>query len=444
MIEMFRMALRGLLLALAIFALPAGGYAASAEKAASISYRVVQGDNLYTLAERYFSKTGDYIVVQRLNKVADPRRLRIGSLLTIPRPLLRQVPVEAVVQSFRGTVFIGPAENRRPAAIGMKVREGDLIQTSEKSFITLRLPDDSHVALPSQTTLRVQRMRRTLLAGDVERSFRIERGRANATVTPQDNPDSDFRISTPVAVSAVRGTRFRMRYDPDGDRATSEVLEGQVMFSAERSNQEQLLPAGFGTANGLDNPISLLPAPELLAPGRIQDDEDLRFALKPLSGAVGYNVQIAQDAGFLDVLDETSISSAEAVLRSLADGNYFVRLTGIDANGLEGFPATYAFYRRLNRLTASLEEKRVGRYHQYLFRWNAPDAPDAQFRFQLSAKPDGSAPLIDEIGLTGTSFVVTDLPAGMYYWRVKTVDVTGGRIHEKWTPLQELRIGAAP
>ena len=44
----------------------------------------------------------------------------------------------------------------------------------------------------------------------------------------------------------------------------------------------------------------------------------------------------------------------------------------------------------------------------------------------------------------GTSFVVTDLPAGMYYWRVMTLDVAGGRIHEKWTPFQELRIGAVP
>src|SRR3546814_18707392 len=56
--------------------------------------------------------------------------------------------------------------------------------------------------------------------------------------------------------------------------------------------------------------------------------------------------------------------------------------------------------RRLNRISTSLEERRAGRYRQYLFRWRAPDAPNARFRFQLSDSPDGSSPLVDEIGLT--------------------------------------------
>ena len=266
MTDLVRIALRGLLFALAVFALPAPGQAASSEPDASISYRVAEGDNLYTLAERYFSRTDDYVVVQRLNAIADPRRLQIGSLLTIPRAVLRRVPVEGVVQSFKGRVLTGPPESPKPAAVGMAVREGHRIETGQNSFVTLRLPDESHVALPSQTVMRVQRMRRTLLAGDVERSFRVEKGRASATVTPQDNADSDFRISTPIAVSAVRGTRFRMRYDQTGDRVTSEVLEGQVMFSAERSSQEEFLPAGFGMASGLSSPVPLLVAPELVAP----------------------------------------------------------------------------------------------------------------------------------------------------------------------------------
>src|SRR3546814_4553497 len=66
--------------------------------------------------------------------------------------------------------------------------------------------------------------------------------------------------------------------------------------------------------------------------------------------------------------------------------------------------------RRLNRISTSLEERRAGRYRQYLFRWRAPDAPNAQFRFQLSASPDGSSPLVDEIGLTEPVLILTDLP----------------------------------
>lgn len=426
--------------ALAALALTEPAHTAERDKADIIFYRVAKGDNLYTLAERNFRKTDDYAVVQRLNRIADARHLAVGTLLTIPRSLLRQEPIDAVVESFRGRVLAGPDGNLRPVAVGMRVREGYRIETGGKSFITLRLPDSSNVALPSQTSLRVERLRRIAMAGSVEREFRIEKGRAGASVTPMDDSHSDFRFSTPLAISAVRGTRFRMSYDPETHRAASEVLEGKVAFAPADGTKERVLPAGFGTANRLSGVVRLLSPPELVAPGRVQDDEHLHFALKILPEAKGYRLQIAADAGFLDVLDEITVASTEAVLEPLANGDYFVRVTGIDENGLEGLPATYAFQRRLSRMEASAEELRAGPYRQFLFRWRAPDVKPTQYRFQLSASPDGTKPLVDEIGLRETAFMVTDIPAGTYYWRVMTLDVADGRAYEKWLPFQQLRI----
>ena len=417
--------------------------AAPRVRADSIVYRVVRGDNLYTLAARNFRRPGDYIVVQRLNRIVDPRRLSIGSLLTIPRSVLRQEPIEAEVRSFRGRVLAGAEGNLRAVLVGTKIGEGYRIETGSNSFITLRLPDGSDVALPSQTSLRVERLRRTAMAGSVERTFRIEKGRAGASVTPMGDPYSDFRFSTPAAVSAVRGTRFRMSYDPEANRAASEVLEGKVAFAPADVAEERMLPAGFGTANGLSGPVHLLPPPELALPDRVQDETHLRFTLNPLAEAKRYHLQIAADAGFLDVLDETITDSTEAVFDPLGNGDYFVRATGIDANGLEGLPATYAFRRRLNRIKVSAEEVRTGRYRQYLFRWQAPDAQRAQYRFQLSASPDGTKPLVDEPALRETAFMITDLPAGTYYWRVMSRDYDEGQVYQKWSPFQELRIGRA-
>src|SRR3546814_1940751 len=92
--------------------------------------------------------------------------------------------------------------------------------------------------------------------------------------------------------------------------------------------------------------------------------------------------------------------------------------------------------RRLNRISTSLEERRAGRYRQYLFRWRAPDAPNAQFRFQLSASPDGSSPLVDEIGLTEPVLILTDLPKGTYYWRVVSTETAHGDIYRKASQLR--------
>src|SRR3546814_12844687 len=66
----------------------------------------------------------------------------------------------------------------------------------------------------------------------------------------------------------------------------------------------------------------------------------------------------------IDVIDELVTKTPEANFASLPNGTYFVRVTAIDANGLEGRPSTYAFERRLNRISTSLEERRAGRYRR--------------------------------------------------------------------------------
>lgn len=415
-------------------------WAGAKEETDRITYRVVRGDNLYTLAERYFLRAGDYAIIQRLNRISNPRRLQIGKPITIPRSLLRQEPVAATIHSFRGDVRIGARGKQAPAVVGRTVREGDWIDTDRKSFVSLRLADGSVITLPSQTSMRVERLRQTLLTRSVERSFRIDRGRAGAIVTPMKDPQSNFRLLTPTAVSAVRGTRFRMSYDPASGRTATEVLEGTVDFKADDKQTEQSLASGFGMTNMLSGPTSLLSSPELLRPAQIQNEEQLHFALEPVAEATGYRVEIAADAGFLDLIDETIVSSAEASLPSLPNGDYFVRVTALAADGLEGLSSTYTFRRQLHRITTSAEERSIGRSRQYLFRWDARDVEKAQYRFQLSSNPDGSEPLIDELGLTQTSLVLTDLPAGVYYWRVMTLDSIDGQPREKWSPFEELRV----
>ena len=425
---------------------PAAAQERAAARSDLVLYRLKAGDNLYDLAARYFARVESYAAVQRLNAIADPRRLRPGALIRIPRSLLRHEPLQAVVQSYRGTVSIQRGTTRRAIAVGMRLAEGDLLETAEKSFVSLRLPDDSTVAMPSRSSVRIQRLRRTLLADTIDRLFVILKGRASASVTHMDNPDSRFEMSTPIAVSAVRGTEFRVQFDPDAQRATTEVTEGKVVFTpsdaaADTADRAQLVPQGYGTASDIAVPVALLPAPDFLRPGQVQDAERLSFELRPVEGAVRYHVQVAQDAGFLDLIDEADVATPVADLPPLADGSYFVRATAIDARGLEGMPVTYGFERNLNRVEADVEHRRGGRHREYLFRWRTPDAPAAQYRFQLFG-PSEIDPIVDEAGLKSTNFIVTDLPDGHYRWRVMTLKFANSRVYESWSSFQELRVAS--
>jgi hypothetical protein len=407
-----------------------------AEAPEHVSYSVNRNDTLYDLARRYFADPASYPAVQKLNRIGNPRRIPVGRVLKIPRSMLRREPIEAVVQSYRGAVLVGA----HGASVGLKVREGDLIETGARSFVSLRLPDNTAISLPPGTRVRVERLRRTLLAQSVERRFVVQKGQASGIVTPMTDPHSTFEFLTPRAITSVRGTRFRTSYDPASGATKVEVSEGKVAFREAREG-EQSVAAGFGTSDALAAPVPLLAPPDLASPDRSQTGEKLAFVARPVAGAARYRFQIARDAGFLDVLDEAYAPTPQAEFPDLPRGTYFVRLAAIADHDLEGLASTYSFERRRSRLRTSLEESRAGRYRQFLFRWQAPDAPNASFRFQLSRGADGSAPLVDQTGLTGDAFVITDLAAGTYYWRVMSIEAADGQVYTKWSSTNELRVG---
>jgi hypothetical protein len=81
----------------------------------------------------------------------------------------------------------------------------------------------------------------------------------------------------------------------------------------------------------------------------------------------------------------------------------------------------------------------------YRFRWEAEGEGEASFRFQLSKEgadgaPEGP-PLIDHPGLTDQAFTLSDLPPGVYAWRVQGSRHRFGRLLQVWSEPQQLRIG---
>ncbi|WP_129794523.1 FecR domain-containing protein [Sphingosinicella sp. CPCC 101087] len=430
--------------ALVAFLLPVAASAASPPGPADpVLYTTRQGDNLYTLAQRYFVRTADYVRVQRLNRVIDPYRLPVGRTLRIPRALLRHEPLTATVIAMRGQVRVTRGGREVAVAEGTKISEGDEISTAANAFVSLRLEDGSTVSLPSRSRVGVRRLRRVLLTGGIERSFALEAGRTRAVVTPAENEDDGFRISTPVSVSAVRGTEFRARFEPDSARAATEVIDGTVAVAANAEADPVALAAGFGavsTAAGTSPPVPLLPAPELRRPGKVQDEPELNFEVEPLENAAAYRVQVARDAGFLDVAADETAQTPNVTLPPVPDGTWFVRASALDAQGLEGLAATYSFQRRLQQIETALEQRQAGRYREYLFRWIVEGSGTRQYRFQLMKDRPDATPMVDEAGLTTGRFVVTDLPEGTYYWRVMSVQFVDGSAFAKWSAMEQLTI----
>ena len=405
------------------------------------SYVVRPGDTLYELGRRYFAG-GDYRAVQRLNRIADPRRLKVGSRLKVPARLLKVTPIEARVAGFRGAVTVTAGGRTLPVSTGMMLKEGAVVATGPNAFLRLDLPDGTHLSLPSQSRVQLGRMTLVEMTGVVRRDLQVQGGRLESDVTPLRDPRDSYTVRTPMSVSAVRGTEFRVAYDEQAGRASTEVIEGLVAVSADDDGAD--VAAAYGavaTADGVSDPIHLAPPPGLAQPGRIQDDQTVRFQLVAPTAAAGYQVRLAVDAGFVEVLEETAAQGQEIALGELPDGVYFLRMAALDDNGLLGLPATYAFERRLNTLRAEAPvTSRDGGVRRYKFRWQAGGLGERTYRLQL-LREGAEAPVVDEAGLTMQELTVTDLAPGVYNWRVMSRTFAGGGYHEKWTPLERFEIG---
>ncbi|MDP2008516.1 MAG: FecR domain-containing protein [Rubrivivax sp.] len=388
----------------------------------TLEHRIHRGDTLIGLHARLMRPQADWRVVQRLNRIADPRRLRPGSTLRIPLSMLREEPVSAEVLHSHGEVFVERAgAPPAPLPAAALLRAGDVVTTGAQSSASLRFADGSRALLGPGGRLRVERHVRRGANGGVDTLLRLDSGAMETRVQPA-RPAPRFELRTPVANLGVRGTDFRARLD--GERLLSEVLQGRVAVGTTALN------AGFGTVatpGRVAPPRPLPAAPDLTALPGLLERLPLQFRFAPAAGAARYRAQVFDASGderlILDGLFDTPLATWPD---SPPDGRYELRVRAADAGGVEGRAASSAFTLKARPEPPFQLKPRAGERlldATVAFGWSAhPEA--ARYRLQVSAAPDFTAPLIDRSDLTGTEFGAS-LPLGTWYWRLATVRASG-------------------
>ncbi len=422
----------------------AGAFFASATTQAvaapegEIRYVVKPSDTLYELTKRYLVNPAALERVRRANGVRNPRLMQVGQTLKIPRSLLKYRPVPLTLQSFSGSVSLTARGRNVTPRVGLSVREGAEITTRANSFAAFSGDGNSRLSIPSNSRVRIIDARRYLINGQIDVQIRVLKGRSEV-VAPKVNGQGRYRIGTPLSVTAVRGTEFRVGFEPDGEVSLTEVLEGEVAVSAGES--EAATAAGFGVASAKDQlgaQERLLTAPELVDPGRIQTAEMVEFAINELSGAAGYRTQIAKDAGFVEVVTERITDTPLASFDGLEDGRYFVRSRAISASGLEGLSRTFSFRRKRAGVEGGVEPSPFD--DAFKFAWRTQGSEDSLSAFQLwNAKTPGQL-LVDEVALENSAIIISNLESGDYRWRVATFEIDEGDVIKVWSPTQELSV----
>ncbi|WP_297325209.1 FecR domain-containing protein [Nitrosomonas sp.] len=418
--------LRGLLLA----ALMALSVPVAAEE---WIYTVRPGDNLWNLTERHL-KSIDYVQkLQQLNNVRNPYVMPPGTQLRIPTAWTRFIgDALAQVTSVYGTVTLQRSgQEDKPVELGMQLLVGDEIRSGNDAFAVIEFADKSHLRVQNNTRLRLENMRIFGDYGLIDTLIDLQHGRTESSVPGKSQKSTRFRIKTPSAISLVRGTDFRVGIIEEAQSSGSEVLTGVVEVNSEKKPIK--VPAGYGitTSRGIPPgaPIKLLPPPDLSETAGYYERLPLVIQLKPLSGAHAYRAQIAIDRDFADLWSEFVTTALPFRNGEIPDGDYWLRIRGIDESRIEGKDAVIPF--SLNArpeapfIIAPLPGGATAPQQQE-FKW-ALQSEASHYALMISPDSDFTRVIYFNPEVQGNSLTLSEsLTPGHYFWRIFSVSAGEG------------------
>lgn len=389
------------------------------------------GDTLVGLGERLLARPTDWPQLQKLNRIADPRRIPVGQPVRIPLALMRHVPRDAEVVAVSGQARLTPAAGTaRVAQVGMRWAPGGQIETGTDGYVTVKLADGSLLRIQSSTTVALQQSRHYEAPGFFSNLLQVIQGRIEAAVAHLTGGEPRFQVRTPQATVGVRGTDFRVAADATEQTSQSEVLTGRVALRSERRPDRAELVAGQGArvdAQARVSPPTPLPSPPPLDALPARHERPLvRLNLPPLPPEARYRAQVATDAHFQDVRAEVVASTPELRVAGLPDGLWHLRVRRIDAQGLEGPDATRTFTLAARPEPPQPLAPAPGAKHRGLdlpLQWAQPEQADA-FRLQVSASADFQGPLQVDQRLNTTETRLP-LPQGRWHWRLASLTASG-------------------
>jgi hypothetical protein len=403
---------------------------------ASITYYAKSGDTLISIAQQYTEKSSNWIALGKLNKIDKDSSIPIGSPIVIPGDLLSDTPSKATVVAMTGNVSAQSEDGvATKLNIGATVTEGMQIETGGNSFLTFALPDQSRVSLPSNSRVRIAKLRKTRYTDSPRTEVLLQRGEVESRVAPLTAIRGRYEVRTPLSVAGVRGTHFRVGLIGEGSatRVATETLDGKVAVARASVSGPDGLVLTPGKGNITDKlvvgpAVDLLSAPALSSNINAAEFPSSRIALIGPVGAKAYHVQIATDADAYNLIAESRSSSANISVDGVADGAYFARLSAIDRFGLEGLIKVVPLTLRSSDATtanitlsppyiAGSDEKSL------TLRWSS--SMDGAMRIQI-ARDGEFTYLIAARQSTNGQVTVTRPAFGNYYARVQLLDANGG------------------
>ena len=315
---------------------------------------VKEGDTLASIARKELGRAAFAALLAEFNNIPITQDPNVGSVVRIPIPAPQSDEFAEVVFVKGGATLsrrsVFSAQSGSPdtdldsqeLTRDSKIVAGDLISTENDGYVS--------IAFFSGAVINLQPNTRAVLAKlacmDADDRCLIEintqSGRVTADINARDQQPLEFKIITPYASAAVRGTMFDISAN---ENLLVGVTEGAVAIDAQGENTD--LDIGFGVAVAADtaagDPIELSPAPVFKRiPARMALGDTLEWW--EIYGSSTYEATVSNDEAAQQTLttfnvadNGTSLDLQQALNQTLDSGDYFLSVRAVDTVGLLGF-----------------------------------------------------------------------------------------------------------
>lgn len=393
------------------------GLRAALEQATIVTrdMRVLAGDTFVRIARREYGSAALARPLAEFNEIPFDAPLAAGQIVRLPI-LVPARGETALVVFVKGTVRRATLALER----GDLLAAGDEIRTGGDGFASIEFSSGSIVNLQPDTEARIERLACLESDDSCVVDIGTRGGELVLDVENRDDQPIEFRVNTPFASAAVRGTEFDVLLGEEELRAA--VTEGEVVVEAQQTLVD--LESGFGSLVPAGEPpgqaLPLPPSPALrTVPARAAAGESVVWF--PLTGISRYDVLLSLDeAGQQAVADFSVEGERLEIPEDIEPEDYYLTLRGVDANGLPGFRSVA----RLGLVDVDESvppvEVAISREGQdFLVEVIDPAPRAAGFEIQVSTSDTFEDPLSVDVAQTGRAVLRVDTDT--LYARARTL-----------------------
>lgn len=339
---------------------------------ALMDYRVLPGDTCAAIAQRLYRDVRRTNLIHENNPSLGrpPHRLRPGQVLRLPRAAPTRTEPDAILTQTLNTVEIGAPTGRRARGLDPLFR-GTTVSTGSASTAEVTFADETQLRMSEQTTVVIlgesnTRVRRLAGAGDTTlvrgtlRAFLENLSAPPAAPAPGRPTAARPAVRAPARPLAIRTARGRVTLG-SGEAGLSAAENGAVTLSVYRGQsriqsgtRSVVVREGFAVRAEegralTQHRLPVAPAWAVAPPALVFAVDDRgRFEASWRVGdapagaapppAHEWHVQVARDPSFLSITVDTHLAPGDLrmAIPALDVGDYFVRVSAVDADRFEG------------------------------------------------------------------------------------------------------------